>query len=155
MNAVSSLGCLVADPRSFIGIEGCVLHTAPLGPLLVLQHNSQVLPATAFMPTNLDFHFHQVLSLGYISLINMHLDTTGLGGTAMHRHLFIFTWHWSPMQVKRATCPKKVAITAEPASNNYEIYFRCPAVFKWWGGNILKMQTCLPTWGDTATRISW
>jgi len=59
------------------------------------------------------------------------------------------------MQVKRATCPKKVAVTAQPASNNYEIYFRGPTVFKRWGGNILKMQTCLPTWGDTATCISW
>ena len=82
--------------------------------------------------------------------------TTRSGGTAMHRQLFIFTWHRSPTQVKRATCLKKVAMTAQPASNKcYEIYFRGPGVFKRWGGNILKMQTCLPTWGDTATHISW
>lgn len=82
-------------------------------------------------------------------------QTTGSGGTAMHRHLFTFTWHWSPTQVKRATCPKKVSMTAQPAANRcYKIYFRGPRVFKRWWGNILKMQTCLPTWGGTQQHTS-
>jgi len=44
-------------------------------------------------------------------------------------------------------------MTAEPASNKcYEIYFKGPRVFKRRGGNILKMQTCLPhLWGHSNT----
>jgi hypothetical protein len=125
----------------------CVVHCSPRTPL---SAPAQLLgtPSNCIYAHKPWLPFDQVLFVGYISLINMHLDKQ-LGQEALQcTHICLHSPDTGVQRKWKEPRPKKVSMTAQPASNKcYKIYFRGPRVFKRWAGNILKCKLAFPPGG--------